>query len=55
MEEVTVEPSFENVVGQDDLTRFDRKGGNKPNKKKKRKNKNYKGGNRPKNEGPSKK
>ena len=55
MEEVTVEPSFENVVGQDDLMRFDRKGGNKPNKKKKRKNKNYKGGNRPKNEGPSKK
>ena len=49
------EPAFENVVGQDDLTRFDRKAGSRPKKKKKRKNKNYKGGNNPKNSGPEKK
>jgi len=37
-EVVEIEPSFENAVGEDDLTRFDRKGGNnRPKKKKKRK------------------
>ena len=35
IEEIDIEPSFENVFGQDDLTRFDRKGGDKRKKKRK--------------------
>lgn len=45
-EVVEAEPAFENVVGQDDLTRFDKSG--KPKGKKRRKNnKNRKGGGKP--------
>lgn len=43
---LVVEPSFENNVGQESLTRFDRKGGNKPrnnNQNKNRNNKNKEG------------
>lgn len=52
---VEIEPSFENAVGEDDLTRFDRKGGNnRPKKKKKRKGPNRNRPNPGKPSGPKK-
>lgn len=54
IEDTIIEPSFENVVGQDDLTRFDRKKGDHRKKKRKKKGRNRnpqqagKGGNKSK-------
>ncbi|PCJ00653.1 MAG: hypothetical protein COB15_02455 [Flavobacteriales bacterium] len=49
LKEVVKEPEYGNVVGQDDLTRFDKpKGGNKKNKNKKRK---FSNSNKPNNSG----